>query len=719
MGLSGRLVARCGCTLAASLSLLWMAGCSSGSVSGSTGTTPQISVSVAGASSTRLSATTQFTATVTGTTNTAVAWQVNGVTGGSATNGTISTSGLYTAPATMPGSTSVTVSAISVASPTATGALTESLQNPIPTLSAATGTQVGSTLSYTIVATGTGFVSTSVIQAAGASQITTFVSSTQLTATVTVPSGTTNLNVLVANPAPGAANSVMLNIPITYFSTTATAAARFLDQSSFGPTAATIQQVQTLGITAYLNQQLATPTTTMAAIPTNPLPAVCLSANNPYVCAESQWWTIAITGNDQLRQRVAFALSEIFVVSTQSISGASIPQFHNMLANDAFTNFSTIMHDVAVSPAMGGYLNMLNSAKAPTGEIPNENFPRENMQLFTIGLDLLNQDGSLQLDGSGNPIPTYTEATVQAFAKVDTGWTYALAGGGTPTKFPNNTVDYADPMVAVESQHDMTSKTVLNGTVLSAGQTAEQDLAQGLANVFNHPNVGPFVCKQLIQHLVTSTPSPAYVSRVAAIFANDGTGVRGNMQAVITAILTDQEARAGDTNSSFDGGHLREPVLFITAMMRGLAFTNTDVNGSYFSLSSQSTKLSEEPYRSGSVFNFFPPSYVIPGTTLNAPEFDIENTATSILELSLADSIVNNKINSFTVDLSATGTLGTMAANPTTLVNYLSMLFMHSQMPSNMQSTIVSTITPLTNNAQRARIATYLVITSSQYKIIH
>jgi uncharacterized protein (DUF1800 family) len=332
---------------------------------------------------------------------------------------------------------------------------------------------------------------------------------------------------------------------------------------------------------------------------------------------------------------------------------------------------------------------------------------------------MLNQDGSQQLDGSGNPIPTYTEATVQAFAKVDTGWTFALAGGGTPTKFPNNTADYNDPMAAVESEHDMTSKTVLNGIVLPAGQTAEQDLAQGLASIFNHTNVGPFVCKQLIQHLVTSTPSPAYVSRVAAVFANDGTGVRGNMQAVITAILTDQEARAGDTNSSYDGGHLREPIIFITAMMRGLAFTNPDANGSYFSLSNQSSKLSEEPYRAGAVFNFFPPSYVIPGTTLNAPEFDIENTATSILELSLADSIVNNKISGFSVDLSDTSTLGAMAANPTTLVNYLSMLFMHSDMPSNMQTTIISTITPIKTNAQRARIATYLTITSSQYKIIH
>jgi uncharacterized protein (DUF1800 family) len=499
----------------------------------------------------------------------------------------------------------------------------------------------------------------------------------------------------------------------------ATEAARILDQTSFGPTAAGIQNVETIGINAYLNQQFAQPTTQLAAIPLSPLPAVCLTANNARVCAESEWWQAAVTGNDQLRQRVAFALSEMFVVSTQSVSGAAIPQFHNALANDAFGNFYTIMTDVALSPAMGGYLNMLNSAKPATGQIANENFARENMQLFTLGLYQLNQDGTQQLDGSGNPIPSYTQAQVQAFAKAYTGWTYASATGGTPAKFPNSTANYAYPMAAVETSHDTTAKTLLNGTVLSAGGTAEADLAGALTNIFNDSNVGPFVCTQLIQHLVTSTPSPAYVSRVAAVFANDGNGVRGNMQAVITAIITDEEARAGDTNSSYDGGHLREPVLFITAMMRGLGFNNTDVNGSYFTLSNYSSPLNEEPYFANSVFNFFPPNYVIPGTTINAPEFDIENTATAVLRLSLADSIVNNKISGFSVDLSNTSALGTMAATPATLVSYLNTLLMHSQMPANMSTTIINTITPLTSNAQRVRIAVFLIVTSSQYKVIH
>ncbi len=500
---------------------------------------------------------------------------------------------------------------------------------------------------------------------------------------------------------------------------TPAAAARLLDQTTFGPTAAAITQTEQQTVSTYLASQFAQPTTLLAAIPGNPLPAQCVNLNSAYPCAESEWWTTAINGPDQLRQRVAFALSEMFVVSTQSISGQAIPQFHNALANDAFGNFRTIMQDVTLSPAMGGYLNVLDSAAPVAGQIANENYARENMQLFTMGLYQLNQDGSLQLDGSGNPIPSYTQAQVQAFARAYTGWTYANSSGGSPTKFPNNTANYTYPMAPVESQHDTTAKILLNGTTLPAGGTAEQDLKGALDNIFADNNVGPFVCTQLIQHLVTSTPSHGYVSRVAAVFANDGTGVRGNMQAVITAIITDTEARAGDTNASYDGGHLREPILFLTEMIRGLGFTNTVANGSYDSLSNYSNTLNERPYRANSVFNFFPPSYVIPGTTLSAPEFGIENTATATLRESLADSIVNNKIAGFSVDLSDTSTLGVMASNPATLVNYLSMLFMHSQMPANMQSVIVNAITPLTSNAQRVRIALYLVITSSQYKIMH
>jgi uncharacterized protein (DUF1800 family) len=244
-------------------------------------------------------------------------------------------------------------------------------------------------------------------------------------------------------------------------------------------------------------------------------------------------------------------------------------------------------------------------------------------------------------------------------------------------------------------------------------------VAGALANIFSHNNVGPFVCKQLIQHLVTSTPSPGYVSRISAVFANNGGGVRGDMQAVIRAILEDQEARAGDTDPAFDGGHLREPMLWMTNFLRAVGFTNSDVNGSYFSLSNYSNNLSERPYRSGSVFNFFPPSYVIPQTSLNAPEFDLENTATAILRLSLADSMVNNKISGFTINLGTTSTLGQIAASsPANLVDTLSVMFMHGQMPANMRTQILSSINGL-GAAQQVRVATYLVVSSSQYKVMH
>jgi uncharacterized protein (DUF1800 family) len=667
----------------------------------------------------------QLSATVTNASSMAVTWQVNGITGGSAAAGTISATGLYTPPSAIPATNPVTITAISVAAPTASATASEAVWNPLPTVTTAVISQNYGAATGLLTVTGTGFVAGAQIQAAGALATTTVVSSTVLQATVPIGTGASTVAVDVVNPNPGSATSPVATAQVQV---SLQSASRLLDQATFGPTLTDIQTVEAEGLPAYLNAQFATPTTLEPDI-TNPPPTLC--ATNTIPCQQAEWWQAAITAPDQLRQRVAFALSEMFVVSTNSVNARSVTTFQNMLANDAFGNFYTIMHDVTLSPAMGAYLNMLDSAK-PTGtEIANENFGRENMQLFTLGLDLLNPDGSLQLDSNGNPIPTYTEAQVQAFSRAYTGWTYATASGGSPTTFPNNTANYDSPMAPVESQHDMTSKILLNGTTLPAGQTAELDLTGALTNIFDHPNVGPFVCRQLIQHLVSSNPSPAYVARVAAVFANDGTGVRGNMKAVVQAILLDTEARAGDANSSFDGGHLREPMLYMTNIIRGLGFTFTGGGAGtgpeyYYTLSNYTSALSEKPYTSGAVFNFFPPNYVIPGTTTNAPEFDIENTASAILRLSTADDLVNNKISSFTVDLSATSALGMMASatgnattDSTNLVNALANIFMHGQMPAQMQSDIVGHVATLTNIPERVRVATYLVITSSFYKVEH
>jgi uncharacterized protein (DUF1800 family) len=643
------------------LAVLLAAGC--GGSSTSVSTTPNITV--AGSGQVRLGTTDQFTATVTNEPSTAVTWQVNGITGGNSTVGLISTTGIYTPPAAIPSPNTVSVKAISVAAPTLAATASEAILNPIPTVSSAQVTQQFGANNGLLDVLGTNFVSGAVLQAGGTNMTTTLVSSTELQATVPVGAGATTIAIDVTNPNPGSATSPVANAQVTTLKASLAMAARLLDQASFGPTLTDIQHAESVGLQGYLNEQFAAAATLEPDIAATP-PALCATNTTP--CQQAEWWQGALTAPDQLRQRVAFAFSEMFVISTSSVNARAVTPYQNILLNDAFGNFYTMMKDVTLSPGMGAYLNMLNSAKPPAGQIANENYPRELMQLFTIGLSMLNQDGTPQLDSTGNTIPTYTQAQVQAFARAYTGWTYATATGGSPTKFPNGTANYDSPMAPVETSHDMTGpKLLLNGASLPAGQTAEQDLSGALTNIFNHSNVGPFICRQLIQHLVTSNPSPSYVSRVAAIFANDGSGVRGNLHAVIQAILMDQEARAGDTNSSFDGGHLREPILYMTNVMRGLGFTFTGGAAGtgpeyYYTPGNYTTSLSEKPYASGSVFNFFPPGYVIPGTSTNAPEFSIENTASAILRLTLADNLVNNKISAFSVDLSASSALGKMAS---------------------------------------------------------
>ena len=500
----------------------------------------------------------------------------------------------------------------------------------------------------------------------------------------------------------------------------ATAAARLLDQTTFGPTTSLIQQIQKEGVTAWLTSQYNTPQTVLPAVP-HDYPSYCGDSED---CVESEWWHTVITGNDQLRQRVALALSEIFVVSSGPTEpGWAMQPYLNMLAADAFTNWKQIMRDVTLSPAMGIYLDMLDSAK-PTGTlIADENYARENMQLFNLGLNLIYQDGTLKLDANNNPIPAYNEAQVQAFARAFTGWTYANADGSTPSGFNGaGAANYNHPLVAVESEHEHEAKYILSDTTLPAGQTAEEDMDGAITNIFEHPNVPPFVCRQLIQHLVKSMPSPEYVSRVAAVFKDDGNGVRGDMKAVLTAIFTDPEARAGDTAQQASDGHLREPILWLTGVMRGLGFVNVDPHDYWQTLSANVGGLGEYPFESPAVFNFFPPSYVIPGTTYNAPEFGLENTGSVTDRLTLADLLVFNSIGSFNVDLSSTSPLGEALRNGGSkgLVQALNDLFLYGTMDTDTSDAIVDEVNTIHGlPAQQIRIAVYLVITSSQYKILH
>lgn len=714
------------------LGLFAIGGCSSGTGGGGS-TTPQIIVS--GGGTVRLGSTSQFSATVTNEASSAVTWQVNQITGGSTTVGTISSTGLYTPPAVIPAQNTVTITAVSAAVPTLTGSASEAILNPLPVVtSATTVTAAAGTTSFPFDVKGSGFVNGSVIQVAGQSIQTTFLSSTELQGTFGASSGQVNalVQVGVANPDPGASVSTQtVGVQLQQNLASLSSAARLLDQATFGPTVADIQHVEAIGLGAYLNEQFSVPPSTLAALPATD-PVQC--TNNSQLCASSEWLQAILNNSDQLRQRVAFALTEIFVTSTDMVSAHAETTYLNTLSADAFTNYRQIMQDVALSTSMGAYLNMLNSNKPAAGQIPNENFPRELMQLFTIGINKLNADGSLALDTNGLPIPNYTELEVQGFAKAYTGWTYANADGTAPTHYPNGSTvgAYLYPMAPVEANHDMTQKTILHGTVLPAGQTAEADLKASLDEIFNDPSVGPFVGKQLIQRLVKSNPSPGYISRISAVFANNGSGVRGDMKAVLTAILMDPEARAADTDPTVDGGHLREPILYLTEVMRALGFasTNTDPTNlyPYISLIGYPAQLGEQPLRPQSVFNFFPPEYVIPGTTTNAPEFSLENTATAILRLSQGDSMSQGRLNGFAANLSATSPLGLIAANPPAgstatgpgpLVDTLNAMLMHGQMRSDMRTAIVNTISSITDNGQRVRVAVYLVITSSQYKIMN
>jgi uncharacterized protein (DUF1800 family) len=672
----------------------------------------------------RAGATQQFTPSLS---TKPLTWSVNGVAGGSATTGTIDTSGNYTAPATLPSPNTVTVEAAETAKASDNSSSTVTLWNPIPQIASISPAQIN-VGSFTLMISGSGFVNGATVSFGGSNLTTSFVSSTQLTATGTASASQVGaVAVEVTNPDPGSSASNQLNAQVVgAVMASATAAARFLDQSTFGPTANTIAHAQQIGLQAALTEQFSQPTTLFSE-PPSPGPTQCAKVN--FHCTQSEFLNVAVWGNDQLRQRVAMALSEIFVAPVQQDN--AMPFYLNTLAGDAFTNYRTIMQDATLSPEMGDYLNMLNSPKPPAGQIANENYGREMMQLFSLGLNLLNPDGSIQTDSSGNPIPTYTELQVEAFARAYTGWTNANPDGSTPSSF-NNTHNWLHFMVPVESQHDTTQKILLNGTTLPAGQTAEQDLKGALDNIFAHPNIGPFVCRQLIQHLVTGNPSPAYVSRVAAVFADNGSGIRGDMKAVITAILMDSEARAGDiqtgdeadSSPAVDGGHLREPLLWTMNLLRGLNAAQTAPANAYSFvpfMSGAVGSVGEAPFSQASVFNFFPPEYVIPQTTLNAPEFSLENTGSVIPRMNLADLVIHNGDSGPAIDLSPTSVIGQQASNPAQLVDYLGMIFMHSQMPSDMRTALIAAISAIPSTAlqSRAEVAVYLVVSSSQYKIMH
>ncbi len=398
---------------------------------------------------------------------------------------------------------------------------------------------------------------------------------------------------------------------------------QFLNQATFGATEAEAARVVELGIEAWIDDQLARPASLqLPYLQSLPRPQFLFELQPDRVDA---WFRNALDGDDQLRQRVAFALSEIMVVSQLGALGDAtyaLADYYDVLAENAFGNYRELIEAVTLHPAMGVYLSMLGNEKPdPARNIrPDENYARELMQLFSIGLVELNPDGSVRLDARGRPIPTYDQSIIEGFAHVFTGWTWAGAPGFRQA-FPTD-ANQVIPMQLYPAYHDDGEKKLLGGVVLPAGQTGDQDLEAALDNIFNHPNVGPFIAVRLIQRLTSSNPSPGYVERVASVFDDDGSGTRGNLGAVVRAILTDPEARP-DMPMEIDG-KLKEPLLRLTQLWR--AYDARSESGRY-PLAAAYVLFGQGPLQSPSVFNFFSPFYAPPGeirdASLVAPELQI------------------------------------------------------------------------------------------------
>jgi uncharacterized protein (DUF1800 family) len=398
---------------------------------------------------------------------------------------------------------------------------------------------------------------------------------------------------------------------------------QFLNQGSFGATEAEAQGVISMRQEEWINDQLQkTVSRQLPHLQALPPPQFPFQLHADRV---DIWFRNSLDGEDQLRQRVAFALSEIMVVSqlgALSNLPFAVADYYDVLAENAFGNYRDLLGEVTLHPAMGVYLSVLGNEKPdPVNNIrPDENYAREVMQLFSIGLVELNIDGTEKLDNQGQPIPTYSQEIIEGFAHVYTGWTFAGAPSfrqARPTQF-NQII----PMQLYPGFHDTEAKTLLNGVVLPAGQTGEQDLAGALDNIFNHPNVGPFISIRLIQRLVTSNPSPGYVRRVAEVFNNNGSGVRGDLGAVVKGILLDDEAHPSMAMEI--DGKVKEPLLRLTQLWKAY---NATSNSGRFPLNAAYILFGQGPLQSPSVFNFFSPFYTPPGeirdSSLVAPELEI------------------------------------------------------------------------------------------------
>ena len=551
---------------------------------------------------------------------------------------------------------------------------------------------------------------------------------------------------------------------------------RFMEQATFGPTNALDSRLRQVGIRRWIDEQFYKPYPTIP-YPNHPLVsgdanAACggVFGTSPEVdlCHRTigtypiRNWTVqeSLYGEAQLRRRMSWALHQIWVVASPTVYQQRwLQEYIEILDRNAFGNYRDLMYEMTLSPAMGEYLDMVRS----TRQTPNENYPRELLQLFSIGLYELNQDGTLKLDGQGNRIATYDQDKIDQFTKVFTGWTHCNNGGNPAC--PNAVVgapNFVDPMyLANPNNHDQTAKSLFNypgapnPTIAACANCTTDDarrayatdsLNKTLDNIFYHPNVAPFISKLLIQHFVTSDPSPAYVARVAAAFNNNGANARGDMKAVVRAILLDPEAR-GSRKTEPAYGKLREPFQYLTNFLRSFgvraaafavnvgpatppAFCQGRSDGVFDWMPRE---MGQNLLQSPTVFNYFPPDYVVPGTDILGPEFALANTGSSfarnnhILNFAFGDGVWFQQPTTAVpypyvpcgTAIDRTEAIAQATADPTgnRLIEWLNTKMMHGTMSEQMKTKIRTAISFNVSAENKAKQAIYLIASSSQYQI--
>jgi uncharacterized protein (DUF1800 family) len=503
-------------------------------------------------------------------------------------------------------------------------------------------------------------------------------------------------------------------------SVTGTSASRFLSQAAIGYGKTDVTSVAATGFDSWLSGQFATarPQKFYDFLTTN---GYNVAANqNTYNGYEPMIWSQLMGSADVLRQRVGLALLDMWVVSIDGFGGSWRPfvmaDYLDRLWDNAFGNYRNLMEAVSTSVGMGLYLTFLGSVKAnANGFIPDENYARELMQLFTIGLYQLNSDGTNVLNG-GNPVPTYSQDDVSQAARVWTGYTYANADNSTPNRIPLG-------LMVAAANHE-TGATSFLGISIPAGSDGATARKLALDGLFNHPNTPPFVSKQMIQHLVTSNPSPAYVARVAAVFADNGKGTRGDMQAVIRAILTDAEARDDSQAGSTTFGKLREPVVRLAQWAKAFNVTSPTQLWPFGNVSSTATRIGESPGHAPSVFNWFRPGYAVQGAIANAglvaPEFQITNEPQVIAYVNYMQSVIVNGAGEAKPDYSS---LTTLATDSAALLAELNLVLAANQVSAATlasMKTALDTISTATNAGLLNRIyaAIVLVMASPEYLVL-